>query len=142
MDNREMRELKEKLGLIDYKINYKTGVHLPVIEDFFSGRTEELAPKDRERLEALLLAEAKKNSKALNYGGMRNVLLQNKQCIFERRVEGERVMVAINMDSNPYWAHFDAGCGQATDLITGQLHDFGGGSELPPYSAAFWLMER
>jgi hypothetical protein len=61
MDNREMRELKEKLGLIDYKINYKTGVHLPVIEDFFYGRTEELAPKDRERLEALLLAEAKKN---------------------------------------------------------------------------------
>ena len=88
------------------------------------------------------LAEAKKNSKALNYGGMRNVLLQNKQCIFERKVDGERVMVAINMDSNPYTAHFDAGCGQATDLITGNLHDFGGGSELPPYSAAFWLMER
>ena len=88
------------------------------------------------------LAEAKKNSKALNYGGMRNVLLQNKQCIFERKVDGERVMVAINMDSNPYVAHFDAGCGQATDLITGNLHDFGGGSELPPYSAAFWLMER
>ena len=35
-----------------------------------------------------------------------------------------------------------AGCGQATDLITGELHDFGGGSELPPHSAAFWLMER
>ena len=60
MDNREMRALKEKLGLIDYKINYKTGVHLGVIEDFFSGKTEELAPKDRERIEALLKAEAKK----------------------------------------------------------------------------------
>ena len=60
MDNREMRELKEKLGLIDYKINYKTGVHLPVIEDFFSGKTEALAPKDRERIEALLREEAKK----------------------------------------------------------------------------------
>ncbi len=60
MDNREMRALKEKLGLIDYKINYKTGVHLGVIEDFFSGKAEELAPKDRERIEALLKAEAKK----------------------------------------------------------------------------------
>ena len=60
MDNQEMRSLKEKLGLINYRINYKTGVHLGVIEDFFAGRTEELAPKDRERIEALLLAEAKK----------------------------------------------------------------------------------
>ena len=34
--------------------------HLGVIEDFFSGRTEELAPRDREKIEALLLAEAKK----------------------------------------------------------------------------------
>ena len=60
MDNAEMRALKERLGIINYKINYKTGVHLGVIEDFFSGRTEELSAKDRERLEALLRAEAKK----------------------------------------------------------------------------------
>ena len=60
MDNHEMRRLKEQLGLIDYKINYKTGVHLGVIEDFFSGRTDKLAPKDRERIEALLRSEAKK----------------------------------------------------------------------------------
>ena len=39
MDNQELRALKEKLGVINYKINYKTGVHLGVIEDFFSGRT-------------------------------------------------------------------------------------------------------
>lgn len=55
-----MRTLKEQLGLIDFKINYKTGVHYGVIEDFFSGKTDELAPKDRERIEALLEAEAKK----------------------------------------------------------------------------------
>jgi len=88
------------------------------------------------------LSVAKKNSKALNYGGMRSVVLQNKQCIFERKCDDERVLVAINMDSNPYTAHFDAGCGQATDLISGNLHDFGGGSTLPPYSAQFWKMER
>ncbi len=88
------------------------------------------------------LTEAKKNSKALNYGGMRNVLLQNKQCIFERKCDDERVLVAINMDSAPFTAHFDAGCGQALDLISGNMHDFGGGSELPPYSAQFWKMER
>lgn len=88
------------------------------------------------------LAEAKKNSEALNYGGFRSVLLTNRQCIFERASGHERVMVAINADEAPFTAHFDAGCGMATDLITGQPHDFGGGSELPPYSAAFWKMER
>ncbi len=88
------------------------------------------------------LAEAKKGSKALNYGNFRNVVLTNHQCIFERACDGERVLVAINASDQPYTAHFDAGCGMATDLITGKPHDFGGGSELPPYSAAFWLMER
>ena len=60
MNNQEMREIKERLGIIDYKINYKTGVHLGVIESFFSGKTEELAPKDREKIEALLASELKK----------------------------------------------------------------------------------
>ena len=49
-----------KVQPIDYKINYKTGVHLGVIEDFFSGRTEELDPKDRAKIEALLKTESKK----------------------------------------------------------------------------------
>lgn len=87
------------------------------------------------------LAEAKKASAALNYGDFRSVLLTNHQCIFERKTEGERVLVAINADENDFTAHFDAGCGQAEDLLTGETHDFGGGSVLPGYSAAFWKME-
>ncbi len=88
------------------------------------------------------LSEAKKGSRALNYGSFRNIVLTNHQCIFERACEEERVLVAINASDAPYTAHFDAGCGMAEDLITGEAHDFGGGSELPPYSAAFWKMER
>ncbi len=78
----------------------------------------------------------------MNYGTFRSVVLTNKQCIFERKSENERVLVAINADSESYTAHFDAGCGMAVDLISGEKHDFGGGSELPPYSAFFWKMER
>ena len=48
------------------------------------------------------------------------------------------MLVAVNADGEPYVAHFDAGCGLAWDLITGEQHDFGGGSELPPYSAYYW----
>ncbi len=88
------------------------------------------------------LSEAKKGSEALNYGGFRSVLLTNQQCIFERKTDTERVLVAINADSEEYHAHFDAGCGMAVDLITGEDHDFGGGSRLPGYSASFWKMER
>lgn len=87
------------------------------------------------------LAQAKKHSAALNYGAFRSVVLTNRQCIFERKTEGERVLVAINADSSDYTAHFDAGCGRAVDLITGQEHDFGGGSVLPAYSAFFWRCE-
>lgn len=88
------------------------------------------------------LAAAKKASNALNYGDFRSVVLTNRQCIFERKTDSERVLVAINADNVPYTAHFNAGCGTAVDLITGNTHDFGGGSELPPYSAFFWKCER
>lgn len=88
------------------------------------------------------LGNAHMNSRALCYGDFRSVVLTNRQCIFERKVDGERVLVAINADENEYTAHFDAGCGTAVDLITGEPHDFGGGSTLPPYSAYFWKMER
>ncbi len=88
------------------------------------------------------LSAVKKASNALNYGDFRSVVLTNKQCIFERKTAEERILVAINADGEPYTAHFDAGCGQATELLTETLHDFGGGSELAPYSAAIWKMER
>ena len=87
------------------------------------------------------MAKARKESGALCNGSYRNVVLTNRQIIFERCWENERVLVAVNADNVPYTAHFDARAGRATDLITGKLHDFGGGSELPPYSVAFWRTE-
>ena len=88
------------------------------------------------------LAEIKKESDALNYGSFRSVLLTNKQCIFERKTDAERVLIAINADSEGFDAHFDAGCGTAVDLLSGETHDFGGGSRLPAYSIAYWKMEK
>ena len=88
------------------------------------------------------LANAKTGSEALNYGGFRSVVLTNKQCIFERKTDNERVLVCINMDSNEYTAHFDVGCGCAVDLITGENFDFGGGTRLPGSSAKFLKCEH
>jgi cyclomaltodextrinase len=84
------------------------------------------------------LSEAKKNSEALNYGDFRSLLLTNKQCVFERKSQNERVLVAINADGESFRAQFDAGCRTAFDLISGEEYDFNGGSELPAYSAYFW----
>ena len=88
------------------------------------------------------MAEAKKSSEALNYGDFRSLVLTNKQCIFQRCSEHERVLVAINIDENEYTAHFDAGCGKAVDLITGENFDFGGGTKMPPYSVKFLKCEH
>ncbi len=88
------------------------------------------------------LAKAHRESDALCNGSFRSVVLQNKHCIFERKTDTERVLVAINADAEPVTVHFDAGCGMAVDLISGKEHDFGGGSELEPYSAYFWKMEK
>ena len=88
------------------------------------------------------MIKARSSSRALCGGDYTEVLLTNRQYIFQRRVEGERVLCAFNADDRPFTAHFDAGCGRAVDLITGEEHDFGGGSELPPFSVRFWRCER
>lgn len=83
-------------------------------------------------------ASAYKQSRALQYGSYRSILLTNRQFIFERVVDTERVLVAVNADSEAFAAHFDAQAGCADELITGDYHDFGGGSILPPHSVSFW----
>ncbi|MDO5125045.1 MAG: alpha-amylase family glycosyl hydrolase [Ruminococcus sp.] len=87
------------------------------------------------------LAKAHRESKAICHGAINILVLTNRQCIIEREFDGERVLIAINADDQSYTAHFDARCGRGVDLITGASHDFGGGSELPPYSAFMWKCE-
>jgi len=88
------------------------------------------------------LARAKQKSEALNYGAFRSVVLTNKQCIFERWSEHERVLVAVNADDQDYMAYFDAGSEEAVDLISGEHTTFSGGALLPAYSAFFWQTWR
>lgn len=85
------------------------------------------------------LAYAHKHAPALCYGDFKSVVLTNQQVIFCREWQGQRVLVAINASDQPYTANFDAQAGNALDLITGKMHDFGGGSLLPPYSASYWM---
>ena len=61
MTNQEMRQIRDRYDVSLFKINYQSGVHYGVIEDFFNGKTEDLSEKDRERIEKVLAAEKKKN---------------------------------------------------------------------------------
>lgn len=81
------------------------------------------------------LAKAHTNSKALCYGSFKVLLQTNKQMIFERVVDDERVIVMVNIEENSFRAHFNANAGEGFDLVTGKRYDFGGGIEIPGYSA-------
>jgi glycosidase len=85
------------------------------------------------------MIRARQSSHALQYGAFKSLVLTNRQCVFERESDQDRVMVAINADENPFTAHFDARAGRAKDLISGDVIDFGGGLDLPGYTA--YLLE-
>ena len=82
-------------------------------------------------------AHLHRNSKALCYGSIEILHMTNKQIVFERSCEDERVIVLINADENEYTAHFNANAGCGTDLLSGNHFDFGAGSKMPPYSVQY-----
>lgn len=81
------------------------------------------------------LARVHNESRALQYGDFRSVVLANRQCVFERACGGERIFIAVNADENPYTARFDAGSDKVTDLLTGTAYRTADGIALPPYTS-------
>lgn len=82
--------------------------------------------------------KAHKESDALCNGSFQSLVLQNQFCIFERKTGTDRVLVALNAGPEKIHVDFNADAGRARDLITGEVHDFGGGTDLPPYFSALW----
>ncbi len=85
--------------------------------------------------------KAHRESEALCYGDFSDLLITNKQFIFERKTDKERIIVMINADSEEYVAHFNANAGCGHELITDTHFDFGGGSVMPPYSTQYIRVE-
>lgn len=88
------------------------------------------------------LSSVYKQSPSIRYGSYKNIVITNKQLVFERKYNGERILVAVNADAERYTAHFDAGCGRAIDLISGESVDFGGGLELDAYRVYYLKCEE
>ncbi len=78
-----------------------------------------------------------RQSRALCHGDFTDLVITNKQFVFERKTDGERVIVMINADSEAYTAHFNANAGCGRELLTDTHFDFGAGSVLPPYSVQY-----
>ncbi|MDD7208740.1 MAG: alpha-amylase family glycosyl hydrolase [Lachnospiraceae bacterium] len=117
------------------------------IEGKKQGRDEEIRPAiDRPEWNSLseiisAYARVHREHPAMYRGGYETLLVRENQLVFERSCEEERVIVAINASGETFHADFNARSGRGTDLVTGKMVDFGGGSDLPPYSASFWKTE-
>lgn len=81
------------------------------------------------------LSKAWRESHALQYGDFTCLHLTNRQCVFRREADGERVLVCVNADGADYTAHFDAGAASGTDLLTGETVSFEGGLQMGAYSS-------
>lgn len=82
-------------------------------------------------------AKIHRESKALCYGSFNILHMTNRQLVFERVCDGERIIVLINADENDYTAYFDAKAGCGTELITGTHFDFCSGSRMPACSVQY-----
>ncbi len=83
------------------------------------------------------MARAHRESAALCRGDFQDLVLTNLQTVFRRRAGDEQVLVCVNADANPYFARFDCGAAEATDLLTGQTVRLDGGLELEAYSVRY-----
>jgi glycosidase len=90
------------------------------------------------------LAYARTSSEAalaLCEGDYQELACQPSELVFQRQTGDRRVIVAINAAPQPVRLDFNAGCGRAIDVISGEEHDFGGGSQVEPFSCHYWLCE-
>ena len=85
-----------------------------------------------------LLAKARAASAALRWGSYAQLAVQPRQLVFERAIDGERVIVAVNAADEPARLWFDARAPMGHDLLGNGTVSFDGGATLLPMSCAFW----
>ena len=86
-------------------------------------------------------AAAHRQTPALCHGDFRSMALTNRQVVFRREFQGQRVYCAINADEKPYTARFDGQGDLVRGLLSGGETRLEGALELPPYSVEYWLAQ-
>lgn len=115
--------------------------------DDYDLRPEFVEPEPNELTEYLKgLIAARADSRALNYGSYRNVVITNKQLLFERAADmdgehpAERVLVAVNAVDEPFTLQADELRGPFADLLDRGAApvELDGSLELAPFEVR-WL---
>lgn len=84
-----------------------------------------------------LATKIRKENKALCYGTFDILHMTNRQLVFERAYENERIIVMINADENEYTAFFDTrGASEGTNLFTGE-NTVLSGNRIMPFNVQF-----
>ena len=81
------------------------------------------------------LCSLRKSSRALAYGSYRKATLQNTDFSFVREIDGEKIVVAINIGANDCTVRVEEA--EGTDLLTGQIRNLND-IYLPPHSACVY----
>ncbi len=114
--------------------------------DDYDLRPEFVEPEPNELTEYLKgLIAARADSRALNYGSYRNVVITNKQLLFERAADmdgehpAERVLVAVNAVDEPFTLQADELRGTFADLLDadGAPVELDGSLELAPFEVRY-----
>ena len=70
-------------------------------------------------------------------GDYKDLVLTNKQYVLERNYEGEKIVVALNIDDAPYTIYPPIEQGSYQDLMSGEMVDYNGQLDLPPLSITY-----
>lgn len=83
----------------------------------------------------------RQKSDALCNGSYRNVMITNRQLIFERKTDRERIFVAINADGCDFTANHGELQGEVRDLLSGQRFSMNGQLTMKPYSVQILVFD-
>lgn len=84
------------------------------------------------------LGEIRTEYLVLFEGDYTQLCCRNRQIIFKRSNGSEQMIFALNIDENDCEIGFNAGVGEALELLSGETHSFAQPSLLKAKSAAFW----
>ena len=87
------------------------------------------------------LGKIRLESDAIKNGSYRNVTITNKQLVYERATDKEKVLVAMNLEDKPFEIDLKTGEIDAVDLVTNEKVKLTGKYEIPAYDFSIFQVK-
>jgi cyclomaltodextrinase len=82
-----------------------------------------------------VLTSIRQSCKVLSYGDFSDLFITNKQCVLQRSLGEDCLLLVLNIDEVNFHAAFNTNIAHAHDLINDIDIDINGGIDIPPYTA-------